>query len=1656
MDCSAFTLLLLLLGFLFPVPSHSQSFISLITPNVMHPEREEMVLVEAHGLTFDMTFTVTLRDFPKKKVLFDEVTFTLNSSNSTALVKVKIPLEMTNPNSPVKQYVAISVKSSQSEVEKVVLIGHHSGYIFIQTDKPIYTPGSTVLYRIYTLDLHLKPVSKTVIVDIQNSEGIVIRSQTLTDPENIGIFSSTYFIPELITLGTWKIVAQYQDAIKKTFSTEFEIKEYVLPSFEVTLEPSTKFFYIDGNDMLEIDISARYIYGKPVDGVAFVLFGVMRDGDKESLPYSLQRVPIEDGVGTATLDRAIVQRQFANLSQLVGQSLYVTVTVLTDSGSDMVEAERRGIAIVTSPYQIHFTKTSKYFKPGMPFEFTVFVTNPDGSPAVEVPVMVDSVHGSVKTLEDGRATLIINTPGYQTTLPIQVRTADPKLPPHRQTTATMVANAYQSFRGSQNYLHIAVPSSIIRPGDHLHLQFILKNDNNDVQNQIKYISYLMLNQGRIVRHGQQTRDAGQTIVSTTLEIDSDLIPSFRVVAYYYVSSSGQMEIVADSVWVDVKDTCIGSLAVKGATPDDDIVHEPRASMALKLEGDPGASVALVIVDKGVYVLNKKRFTQSKVWNTVEEADLGCSPGGGENALEVFTDAGLSLKTTVQIETRLKTEVGCKPSKGHRHRRSLQLMEEKAAQVSKYKDQEQRRCCEHGMHRNPMDHSCEKRTSYIVEGSEACKEAFLNCCRHIQDLRDKLQRSEDLVLARSDWENDIFPEEDIVSRSQFPESWLWRVEQLTEISKTNDKLASKIIPIYLKDSITTWEVLAISVSKTKSICVASPYEITVMKDFFIDLKLPYSAVRNEQVEIRAVLYNYNKRHPIRVRVELLYNPAFCSSSTANRRYRQTLSIEPSSSRVVPLVIVPLMLGLHDVEVKAAVWGAYVADGIKKKLKVVPEGIRIKQSVMNVFLDPTEKGEDNEQNIIVRAADLENIVPGTESETQIIFQGNPIADIIEATIEGKHISQYIVLPGGCAEQTISSASRAIISAHYLDSTNQWDKVGIDRRQESINNIRQGFAKEMVFKKPDHSYATLPGNPSSTWMTAYLVKMFSMASGIVYLDQDSLCGSVRWLVLERQGPDGAFFDTTIPYSRSIVGGYDNINSEVALTAFVVAALQESRPYCVDRVQILNGSITKAVDFLAQKYPQLTQTYEVTLASYALALMDRLDNESVLLDAATDGDHWEDTRSHYFGIEASSYGLLSLIHLKKFQMAAEVAQWLMLQKIYEGSYGSTQTLIMVLQALAEYQKKVPQHKDTYLEISLHLPGRQSAVNHRIDYSTNMLSRRAETKLNQDFAVRVKGTGQGTMTVVTTYYAMPEEQDSQCHNFSLHISVKNETGKHKLEETLGSVSIEICMRFLGDTDAAMTILDVSMLTGFSPDIEDLNLLSQGVDKYISKFEINKSPSDRGTLIIYLNKVSHKEEECLKFKAHQFFEVGVIQPAAVKIYEYYALENRCTRFYHPTREDGQLNKICTGEVCRCAEDHCFMKENQDGIREETACQPGVDFVYKTTLLSINQSSSHDNYIMKILRVIKQGSDDGPEGKERNFISHVKCRDTLRLEIGKDYLIWGASNDLWMKKSEISYIITEDTNIEKWPSGEECKDQKNQKLCEDLDDFTKKMLFGCRN
>uniref|UniRef100_A0A670KKP3 Complement C3 n=1 Tax=Podarcis muralis TaxID=64176 RepID=A0A670KKP3_PODMU len=1491
---------------------------------------------------------------------------------------VKVSANDMKKDSKQKQYVIVVAKCPQFTLERMVLVSFHSGYLFIQTDKTIYTPGSKVHYRIFSVNHKMQILDKPVIVEFEvsgSSEAVKIPSFP---------FSS---------LGTWKIVAKYQESPQETFTTQFDVKEYVLPSFEVIVEPSAKFYYIDSDRDFRVSITARFLYGKSVEGMAFVLFGVKVDGCVYVCVYSLSLshthtctkkcktwltshfpFQITNGEGEGILRRDILQTRFHNLNNLIGHSLYVSVTVMTESGSDMVVAERSGISLVTSPYQIHFTKTPKYFKPGMPFELMVFVTNPDGSPASRVPVVTEPIATDGTTQNDGTAKLILNTPANSQELRITVKTKDPQLLNERQATKTMIATAYQTQGGSGNYLHLAVTATELKAGDNLPINFNLKSNNQEVLDQIQYFTYMILTKGKMFKVGRQRREAGQNL------------------------------IVADSVWMDVKDTCMGTLVVKGEHREDDQIHEPGDQVAIKLEGDANAWVGLVAVDKGVYVLNKKyKLTQSKIWDSVEKRDIGCTAGSGRNNLGVFEDAGLALVTSSKLSTQQRSDPKC-PQPATRRRRSVQLIESKASKAGQFQNRTLRKCCEDGMHENPMGYSCEKRIQYIVDQTE-CQNVFLECCRFIRDILNENERDEELILARSDFEDDFLADEDITSRTQFPESWLWRTEQLT--APPNDQgISSKTIPVYLKDSITTWEVLAVSISDTKGICVADPYEITVRKNFFIDLRLPYSVVRNEQVEIRAVLYNYRRRD-LRVRVELIHNPAFCSASTAKEKYQQMLTIRGQSSRAVPFVIIPLKLGQHDIEVKAAALGG-AADGVKKKLKVVVRDKLLQRKV---------------QEHQVKARSLEDIIPGTDPETKITVQGDPVAHIVEDSIDGTKLKHLIVTPSGCGEQNMITMTPSVIATHYLDTTGQWEKLGMDRRSDAVNQIMQGYTQQMTYKKKDHSYAAFKNLKSSTWLTAYVIKIFAMASGIVSsINNEILCGGVKWLILEKQKPDGIFHEDAPMIHGEMQGGYKGAEPEVSLTAFVLIALLESKDICKDQVNILESSITKASEYLLRQYGKLQRPYTVALTAYALALAGRLNDDKVLMAASRGKNRWEEYKAHTYNIEGTSYALLALLKMRKFDAVGPIVKWLTKQKFYDGTYGQTQATVMVFQALAQYEIDIPTHKEIQLAVSIKLPGRREMITFRIDYDSALLVRSAETKLNKDFIVKASGQGKAIMTIVTVYNAKLQEAAEQCKSFSLQVSVEN----------VQLSMIKICTRYLGKVDATMSIIDVSMLTGFAPDTEDLKRLSEGVDRYISKFDINDAMSERGNLIIYLDKVSHTEEECLQFKAYKYFEVGLIQPGSVKVYSYYNLDEQCTKFYHPSKGSGLLDKICHGEVCRCAEDNCFLQNDADNpvdvhARMEAACKPGVDY----------------------------GSDANPEAKPRRFISHKRCNESLNLEVNKDYLIWSLNSDLWQTKTDFNYMISKDTWIEKWPNDDECQDEEFHDLCIDLSQFSNTLMtFGC--
>ncbi|XP_067258551.1 complement C3 isoform X1 [Chanodichthys erythropterus] len=1631
----------------FPLLTLCAPLYVLSAPNLLRVGSSENVFVEAQDHTGgNLNVRIIVKNHPKKnlEILSKSVTLTADN-NYQILTDIKIPGDQNYfSDDPLeKQYVYLQAQFPSSTLEKVVMVSFQSGYIFVQTDKPIYTPASTVNYRVFSLTPDQHPFDGvSVSVDIMNPQGITLDRDKFL-PKG-GIRTENFPLPEIASPGVWKLIAKYSNTPQKNFTTEFEVMEYMLPSFEVTLNPKKPFFYVNERS-LTVDISAKYLFGNKVRGSAFVVFGVIDNDKKISIAASLQRVQIFDGEGEAELTRTMIKENFPDILQLVGKSLYISASVLTETGSEMVEAHRRGIQIVTSPYTIHFKRTPQFFKPGMSFDVSVYVTNPDQTPAnVEVEVNPGGVRG--KTRANGIAKVTINTQGGSSTLEITAKTKDPLLSDDQQATKKMTAQAYMPKGGSNNYLHIGIDTAELQIGDQMKVNLNLGNSPGVINQDF---TYMILSKGQIVQADRFQR-RGQSLVTLSLLVTKDMVPSFRFVAYYHVGSS---EVVSDSVWVDVKDTCMGTLKVE---VKDQAQFGPGDQFSLKISGDPGAIVGLVAVDKGVYVLNdKNRLTQTKIWDIIEKHDTGCTAGSGRDSMGVFSDAGLIFESSTAGGTDTRTNTEC-PVPSKRKRRAQSLLQLTTTLAGKYSG-ELKKCCVDGMQDNYLGYTCELRASFILD-EEECVQAFLHCCKEIKDHWTKYSGEDEMLLARS--EEDEFDDQpdDVLVRTQFPESWLW--EEITLPTCPSNQLCDETTAlrtgIYLKDSITTWQITAISLSKTLGICVADPYEITVKKDFFIDLRMPYSVVRNEQVEIKAIVHNYSNQKIKSVRIKFKTSEGICSSARKKQNSRITVSVGPMSSIAVPLIIIPM--DIHEQWIEAEAYSSNRNDAIRKNLKVVSEGVLTEVEERVVEINPSEH-PDGVQVVAMRSDIPRRRVPNTPASTLITVIGEEITRTVEQAISGNFMGQLIVQPHGCGEQTMIYMTLPLIATHYLDSTKQWEAVGMERRNEAVKHINTGYQLELTFRKSDGSYAAWLHRPSSTWLTAYVAKVFAMASDLIVIEENVICSALKWLAMNKQLPDGTFKEDAPVYHSEMVGNVQGKDADASLTAFVLIAMQEGHKICARSVQSLQNSINRAVNYLTLRVHSLTSTYAVAITSYALAHAGKLEKD-ILMSHSTeskDGIYWQVPGQHHHSLEATGYAVLALVMAKHFEKAGKAVRWLGKQQTRYGGYGTTQATILVFQAVAEYRIQVKK-VDINLDLELAVQERSNNKKIAIRHSNLNLARSDKFDITKSFNITAQGTGMAMLSVFSLYYALPEEKDDDCNVFDLSVNMDKQDD---VSYDGATESYQLTIEYIFKDplrSSTMSILDIGLLTGFKVDERDLSKLSSGKDKYIQSFELNKELSERGSLIIYIDKVSHKETERIVFKVHKINEVGMLQPAGVTVYEYNTPDKRCVKFYHPHKKDGALNRLCSEELCQCAEENCSLQKSgkiDEDNREEKACEHEVEYVYKTRLLQMSFSLHADIYNMTVEQVLKEGTDPDAEGSMRSFLAHPYCRDFLKFERGKTYLIMGQTKTLPKIGGKLRYHLGEDTWIEYWPSDKEGQTAEHRAKYIGLTSLANKLSrFGC--
>uniref|UniRef100_A0A3Q3EWB0 Alpha-2-macroglobulin domain-containing protein n=1 Tax=Labrus bergylta TaxID=56723 RepID=A0A3Q3EWB0_9LABR len=143
-----------------------------------------------------------------------------------------------------------------SEEVRMVWVKDNGQMTYVQTDKPLYLPGQTVHFRVFTLDHKFRPADELV----SDSKHNRLR-QWMNTTSNGKILQLSYSLNSEACEGEWKV--QVGIGERKIYHI-FKVEKYVLPKFDVKIKASNEICV--GQEEIEVEVCAKYTYGPPVPG----------------------------------------------------------------------------------------------------------------------------------------------------------------------------------------------------------------------------------------------------------------------------------------------------------------------------------------------------------------------------------------------------------------------------------------------------------------------------------------------------------------------------------------------------------------------------------------------------------------------------------------------------------------------------------------------------------------------------------------------------------------------------------------------------------------------------------------------------------------------------------------------------------------------------------------------------------------------------------------------------------------------------------------------------------------------------------------------------------------------------------------------------------------------------------------------------------------------------------------------------------------------------------------------------------------------------------------------------------------------------------------------------------------------------------------------
>ncbi|XP_052774666.1 complement C3-like [Mya arenaria] len=1586
-------LIIILCGFLIPA-CFAKNYWYVVAPNMFRLNHEETLVAGVLG---------TGNGSVQIKLLLDNVEISqqqavVMSQDNSDMFKMKVTAEHINQyldaGSKKKEQKPTHVKMlayfpDGSHSTREIFIGYKSGYLIVQTDKPLYTPKEDVNVRVLAMDESLKPIrDQNLYIDIRTpssdiasyEEVIALDRKTFSGSMN-GFYRHKFPLPPYPHIGEWTVKAYLAGMYDTETIVPFEVKEFVLPTFEVKIT-SKEAYILENKEDIKVTVAARYVHGKMVQGSAGLQFRIVEDNGAQNDMFSKSRKNLINGLTEFTINvRALKNARGMYFPE--NARLLLEADVIEDATGKEEIASEDFLVFTKTPFRFDFSRSKKTFRTGMIYHLKIDMTYVNGRNAANQRINIRYYEGTEQR----------NMPKYEYTTNDRGQLVAPVLAVEQQQLLFQVHPIDYPGEIANFYVkpYIGNNQMVVEKVERDNEQFIQAYTNMNPVSRFTGIMMMIVSRGEIV-YTSFHQPTNEINIRMENHILKKVSPGARLLAFY-VDKQGD-GIVADSTKFAVDPMCRGEpLKVK----TDTATLDPGASCNLTVTGPSDMWVGFNVIDKALLLIKSGNILkQDTIFQALDSHDLGCGAGSGNTSEEMFKNAGLTILTNANADHAALTRTSkyCDIAKQRGRRSKLKchpgmqncchLGEVIADRLLEWKDNQ----LEYNkivVDLKPRDDCMAKamairREKYI---SHSCIISVYQYCleRLSSELKDQGRERRSIFADDDQYRKDCYTllqlANSLTRRSNFETSFFFEEYQLR-----NGFLEKGV---KFRDSITEWSVQAVGISATEGACIAESVDVKTYRPFFIQLDLPYKATRFERFIIKVTVFN-NYDQTQNVSVFLKGVDGLCYGTSPGQNLPRTLvELEPNNAKTVSFSAIPLVAGDIPITVSSFVDSNAPgkADIVSKKLHVENEGI-METTQIHVCLDPHNQMEAcrnspqvtaNDQlhgDRAVRTYELDltlpaTALPGTGSASAYIetdIMGASVAPLLDG------VDNMFTEPTGDGEVTMMQTAPIVYGMRYLRTTGLETTANVE---QGTNWIKQGVLREVSkYQKADKSYAAWKSRPTSLWLTAFVSKVFCQAEKVLdgIVEKESLQMTLKYIA-NKQKQTGKMVDENPVIHTAMQGvlGRGDSKEDPSLTSFVLIALQE----CRESTEVVEDAVSKAIGYL-EGLPErnLQNKYLLAITAYALSLSNsehKWKLKNLLLKSATETDdmmYWSDhnrNEATAADVETTAYALLAFLKFSDIRTSEKIVTWLTGQRKIIGVWYTTQDTVVAMQALAEYSARTFNRK-VNLDIEIRIGQSLQKVSVTSD---NALIQKVIPELlvkgeNNRILVLVSGSGTAKMNIElrwnrrallneTCYFDVspieitevnrefsessrgtfrvtdePCDVCGRCPGDDVEYEYGidfNDIGKREADNNTPQKCVAFDVKTFDGDKARLSVVHVNLETGVKAIEEDFKeMVTNGV---IDRYEM---PEDGKSFVNFYVSISLVPKKLI-FRLEDTFhgKTDSQQLATIVVYDYHKQEKKCIKSYSIGDNHGHESVAfrCdrNNDQCECLQTQCVSPVEEE-------------------------------------------------------------------------------------------------------------------------------------